>query len=417
MRIFLSYYIFIDKKGAVIILRNKIVLTGVLALSISCLQPVFTYAAEKPALDLQTEAVYLINPKTHEVLFQKNQNEEIPAASVTKVMTMTLAAEALKDKKVKEDDKVKISEKAWLLGGSRMFLEVGTEYPFIELYKGMAVVSGNDAALATAEHLAGTEEKFVDDMNKKAKKLGMKNTTYMTANGFPQGNKLDKTSAKDQAILADYYLKNFPEKMKIHNAKEYTTKTRLNPIKQFNTNELIGKYEGMTGLKTGFIDGHSNIVATADRNGIPLIAVLLKSPNSSVRDQETKEVLDYGFSQYKIVNKGKKGETVDDVHVFLSDGKKNVPLVLKENANVMVHIKDEDKVEVEFDVPPYVTGDQKKGTVVGKQIVTVNGKKSHTFDVALGEDLPSAAWYQYIFDNVAKGFVDFGMTIKGWIKG
>ena len=220
--------------GKVFLRRNdqlkKIIAT---LLSLSLLVPTVASAEENketketPPVSISSPSAILINAENGDILFEKEKNENYDIASVTKVMTLLIASEELKKGTLKGTDKVKVSEKAWRMGGSKMFIEVGQEVAAEELIKGIAIVSGNDAAVALAEHMGGTEEQFVEKMNAKAKELKMKDTTYYSPNGLGLGDDkhFDTSTAKDLALLAKYYVNAYPENMKIHGMTEYTTKT------------------------------------------------------------------------------------------------------------------------------------------------------------------------------------------------
>jgi D-alanyl-D-alanine carboxypeptidase (penicillin-binding protein 5/6) len=353
-----------------------------------------------PKPKISADSAILINLDNGDVLYQKNVDKKHPTASLAKVMNLTIVSEMLKKGTLKKTDSIKVSNKAWQTGGSRMFLEAGTEYPLEEIFKGMAIVSGNDAAVAMAEHISGDTDSFVKLMNDKANELGMKNTHYRSVNGFPEHGENDISTARDQATLASYYIKNFPENLNIHKTKEYTTKTRLNPIQQFNSNPLLGEYQGADGLKTGYVDGHYNIIATAKRNGFRLLTVVLKAPTAEDRRVDTENLLNYGFAQYKVVNNGHVGDVIGQMRVYKSKGTRHVDVVSKENVDVLINIKDEKNVVVSDKLPDYVTGGMKKGEVIGQRIVKVNGKE-YKFDLAIANDLPKPSLIQHLFDNIA----------------
>lgn len=366
---------------------------------------------EENAPAIVSEAGFLMNIDTGEVLFEKNATSPYPTASLAKIMTLALTAESLDEGKIKEEDMVSISEKAWRTGGSRMFLEVGSEYSVLDIYKGIAVVSGNDASVAISEHLSGTEEKFVEKMNEKASELKMKDTQFYSSNGLPKGNKLDLSSAKDLATLSAYYVNEFPERLEIHQLPDYTTVTRTHDIKQPNRNPLLNDFPGATGLKTGYIDQHYNLLATAKRDNISLVAVILKAPNDSVRKSDATKLLNYGFSQYVLSKHGDKGEAVETIRVFKSNDAKNVDVYLKEDAHIVVRTNKVESIKETDDLPNYIKGGMKSGDVIGKRILEVDGK-TYEFDLIIKKDIGDVPFFSLanLLDSVSI-LIDFIVSL------
>ena len=370
--------------------------------------PSLSHAADtapKPPT-LESAAGFVMNAETGEVLFEKNADQKIPPASVTKVMTLTLAADALKKGTLKLTDKVNISEKAWKTGGSRMFLEVGREVAVEDILKGIAVASGNDASVAIAEHMAGSTEEFVKLMNAKAKELGMKNTTFGTVNGLPEkGGVADMTSARDIGILATYYVKNFPNMLAYNSLEEFEFDVgRGKSIKQYNHNPLIiNEYPGADGLKTGYIANHFNIVGTAKKNGLRIVAVTLKAATEGQRYRDIKSLLDFGFASYDVIEKGKQGDEIQTIRVYKATSKR-ANLVLSNDIHVTIKAGEQGEVTEKIELPDHISGAKKAGTEIGKKIVLVNGKTVSETPIVLKEDLQKAGFFQRFFDNIAMGF-------------
>lgn len=358
-------------------------------------------AETQPTVSIEADSAILYQPETKDILFEKNADQQYPTASLAKVMTMLIASEAIKDGKIKKTDMVTISKKAWLTGGSRMFLEVGTRYSVEDLFKGLAVVSGNDAAVALSEHIAGSTDDFVVLMNKKAQELGMNHTHFYSVNGLPGDHEPDVSTARDLMILTDYYMEKFPENKKIHQMKSYTTQTKENPIKQFNHNPLItDKYPGATGLKTGYVSQHYNVIGTVEQNGLSFIAVVLKAPTDGARTRSTFKLLNYGFNQYTTVVKGKKGDVIDELRVYYADASKKTNVVLGEDVKIGIKKTDVDKIKIKNKLPDHLKGGLKDGDVVGKQIVTIDDKKLE-YDLVVTEDVEESGPIQKMFDGIA----------------
>ena len=242
------------------------------------------------ALRLNVRSAILMDMRTGRILVAQNANAPIQPASITKVLTLYLADEAIRDGRVRPGDQVKISRKAGRTGGSKMFIEAGSEIPLEELLKGMAVVSANDASVAVAEYIGGDVERFVARMNRKARQLGMTRSFFKNPNGLPARGQV--TTARDMLILASDYLQRFPESLDLHSQQYFTYRD----ITQRNRNSLLRHYPNADGLKTGWVvKAGYHIVATAKRGDTRLIAVVMGAKTPSIRARETEKLLDEGF--------------------------------------------------------------------------------------------------------------------------
>ena len=244
-------------------------------------------------LTLSSASAVLMEKETGSFLLEENSHEKLEPASVTKIMTLLLVMEAVDAGRISKDDMVSVSAYAAGMGGSQVYLEEGEQMPVSEMLKCVTVVSGNDCAVALAEHLAGSEGAFVSQMNQRAQELGMADTTFLNCTGLPaQGH---VTSAHDIALMSRELILHHPS------IREYTTiwmdTIRGGEFGLTNTNRLVRFYEGATGLKTGFTNSAMYCMsATAERNGMELIAVVMKSPTSNQRFEDAKALLDYGFA-------------------------------------------------------------------------------------------------------------------------
>ena len=240
--------------------------------------------------NFSVHSAILMDMTTGRVLFARNADAPLPPASITKVLSLYLADEAIRDGKVHPSDLVKISRKAGRTGGSKMFLQAGSEIPLDELLKGMAVVSANDASVAVAEYIGGNVERFVERMNRKALDLGMTRSFFKNPNGLPARGQF--TTARDMLILACDYLQRFPESLNLHSQQYYTYRD----ITQRNRNSLLRHYPNADGLKTGWVvRGGYHIVATAKRGETRLIAVIMGAKTPAIRAKEAERLLDEGF--------------------------------------------------------------------------------------------------------------------------
>ena len=272
----------------------------VAAALVLCLLPVQARAVE---LDIGGKSALLMDVATGTILYESNPHERLAPASVTKVMTMLLIMEAIDSGKIGWDDMVTASEAAAAKGGSQIYLKVGETMSVSDMLKSIAVSSANDCACAMAEHIAGSESAFVDMMNAKAKELGMNDTNFVNCTGLDDGANAaeHRTSAHDIALMSRELLKNHPD------IKKFTTiwmdTVRNGTFGLSNTNKLIRFYSGATGLKTGFTSGAGYCLsATAERDGMELIAVVMGCTTSQERTAACKAMLDYGFANYALVS-------------------------------------------------------------------------------------------------------------------
>ncbi|MCX5834546.1 MAG: D-alanyl-D-alanine carboxypeptidase [Deltaproteobacteria bacterium] len=247
------------------------------------------------SLKIRAQSAVLKNLKTGEILLSKNTDRGIPPASITKVLTLYLAFEAMEEGKVDPDDRVVISRKASRMKGSRMYVGEGEEVQLDDLIKGTAIVSGNDAAIAIAEHVDGDVDAFVRRMNAKARVLGMTHSHFRNPNGLPARGQV--TTARDVLRLCESYLERFPQSLEIHSMTSYT----FQDVTQQNSNHLLEMCPDVDGLKTGFTrkSGY-HIVVTAQRDGMRLMAVVMGAKSSSVRDREARRLIEEGFRMAQV---------------------------------------------------------------------------------------------------------------------
>ncbi|HDX9639863.1 TPA: serine-type D-Ala-D-Ala carboxypeptidase DacF [Bacillus mobilis] len=346
-----------------------------------------------PKLAEQASSAIVIEQDTGKVLFDKNPNEKLPPASMTKIMTMLLIMEQVEKGKLKLTDKVRASEHAASMGGSQIFLEPGEEMTVNEMLKGIAIASGNDASVAVAEHIAGSEEGFVNMMNKKAKDLGLKNTHFQNPTGLPA--KDHYSTANDMAIMAR-------ELMKYPLIRKYTGKyedyLREDTDKKFwlvNTNKLVRFYPGVDGVKTGFTtEAKYCLTASAEKNGMRVISVVMGAPTSKERNNQVTKLLDYAFGQYmtkKLYTRGEKIKTVqvgkgkkEKVDLVASD---NVSLLMKKGENM-------DKVKQEVIAEKKVKAPIKKGDALGTLVIKKDKDVLLKQTIVAKEDVAAASWWE-----------------------
>lgn len=373
------------------------VLTAVLTLlfSVGCCLPAL--AAEKQYenltdLGLTSKSALLMEEDTGTILYEQNSHEALPPASVTKVMTLLLIYEGERDGKFDWTDTVQVSEHAASMGGSQVFLEEGETQTAADMTKSIAIASANDAAVAMAEFLAGSEEAFVQKMNERAKELGMEDTNFVNACGLDTEGHV--SSAYDIALMSRELMENFPE------IKEYTTtwqdsiihKTRRGEetFGLTNTNKLIQWYDGATGLKTGSTGNALYCLSgTAERDGMGLIAVVMAAPDYKVRFREVMQLLDYGFANYAIEKGREKGYVMGEVPVEkgMTD---TVEAVVAEEISVLVPKGKEAQWETRTELLPAVSAPVEAGTKVGELVYLRDGEEVGRVELTAGEDVAKA---------------------------
>ena len=328
-------------------------------------KPPFPTATPTPP-QLSSNSYLLIDYNSDKILAENDANKQVEPASLTKVMTMYVVDHELKNKKIKLEDNVKISKKAWRAQGSRMFLEVGSEVPVEQIIKGIIIQSGNDASIAIAEHIAGSESAFADLMNAYAQMLGMTNTHFVNATGLPHPEHY--TSAKDMALLAKALIKEFPESYDIYSEKEFS----YNNIRQYNRNRLLWRNNYVDGIKTGHTDsaGHC-LVASGTKAGMRLIAVVLGAKNDDVRTNETNKLLTWGFRFYQTKRLYKAGEPLQDIDIWMGD-EKNLGVGLEQDLYITIPQGQYDYLNAGFTYPKLIKAPMNKGDALGNLTLTLN---------------------------------------------
>ncbi|WP_304977726.1 D-alanyl-D-alanine carboxypeptidase family protein [Alkalihalobacillus sp. AL-G] len=362
------------------------------AISMSILSPAAFAREQDNGMKLaeQSSSAILIERDTGTVLFEKNSDEKLPPASMTKVMTMILIMEALNKEKITLKDKVRASEYAASMGGSQIFLEAGEVMAVEDLLKGVALASGNDASVALGEHIAGTNAAFVKMMNEKAKDLGLKNTHFENATGLPAENHY--STARDMALMAK-------ELLKYEQITKYTGKyedyLRENTDKKFwlvNTNKLVKFYPGVDGLKTGYThEAKYCLTATAEKNDMRVIAVVMGAPTTKARNTQISQMLDYAFANYATEQIYERNQIIDEVPVQ-KGVTKTVHLATSETVSVLMKKGDEKlKLETEIKVKKNLNTPIKKGDVLGTLVVKNNGKAVMNTPLVASEKVPAAS--------------------------
>lgn len=350
-------------------------------------------------LDLTAKSSILIEASTGEILSEKNSDEKLAPASMTKIMTMLLIMESLEKNEYSLEDKVNISTNAASMGGSQVFLEAGSELKVKELLKAIAIASANDAAVAMAEYTAGSTESFVNLMNEKAASLGCTNTTFKNVHGLDTEGHL--TTAKDMSIMARELLKH--EEILTFSSiyEEFLNKPDGSSTWMVNTNKLIKYYNGLDGLKTGFTKNAGYcLTATAKRNNMRLISVVMNEPTTEKRSSDTIKLLNYGFANYKIKVVMPKDQDLGSIEI--KNGKKEtVGIKLTEDATNLESISDNKKYGFNINVDK-IKAPIKVGDIVGKLEITIDGSVKKEIPITVKEDVKKANIWDLYKRNLNK---------------
>lgn len=341
-------------------------------------------------LPLTSHAALLMEKTTGQILYAHNEHDALPPASVTKIMTVLLTMEAIDSGRIALDDVVTVSAYAAGMGGSQVFLAEGEQITVDELLKAVCVSSGNDAAVALAEHVAGVTELFVEQMNNRARELGMKDTHFANCTGLTAENHV--TSAYDIALMSRELLLHHPQ------IRSYTTiwmdTLRDGTFGLSNTNKLIRFYDGATGLKTGFTqEAGYCISATAERDGMELIAVIMKGATSDSRNTDAKTLLNYGFSTYTLLTVQPK-EPLPDLPVTLGSADTVAAVLPEEGCTLLLEKSRSSDLTQMLDLPDEVSAPVRAGETLGTLTVSREGETLLTIPVVAGGDVARLTWGQ-----------------------
>lgn len=354
-------------------------------------------------LDLSCESAILISQDTGEVLYEHNAHEKLRPASVTKVMTILLIMEEIDSGRLSYSDKIACSENASSMGGSQIWLDATEELTVDEMLKAICVVSANDCTVAMAEHIAGSEEMFVEKMNQRAKELGMNDTTFKNCHGIDEDG--HETSSYDIALMSRELLKNHPEITK------YTTiwmdSLRDGKSELVNTNKLIKNYQGATGLKTGSTSlALFNLSASATRENLSLIAVVMRAPTTKERFSCARKLLDYGFSNYQYKKLAEKDCEVMKVPV-MKGTEAEVAVKYSDSVGKVMKKKEDGNVEQEVIINGDIIAPIKKGDVLGNVFYRVNGEEVASVELVADSSVEKLSFFNMGKRVVKKWFYLF----------
>lgn len=349
-------------------------------------------------LSLHAKSSILIEESTGKVIYENNADEKLNPASMTKIMSLILVMEAIDNNKIKLSDEVTISKDASNMGGSQVYVNEGEVYTVEELLKGVAIASANDAIYALSEKVAGSKEKFVDNMNKKAKELGLKNTNFLNPHGLDEENHY--SSARDMSTMAKELLKHKEILNYTSKYEDYFKKKDGSSIWLVNTNKLVKFYDGMDGLKTGYTSSAGYcLTATASRNDLRFISVVMGEESIENRTEDTLKLLNYGFNTIKKEIIMKKSKKIDTLTINLAD-KENVDIYLKNN---IIKVYDINSAKVSFDYKikyDKVKLPLKKGSIVGTINISLDDGSEVKEDLIVKESINKISFFKLFRKNI-----------------
>lgn len=356
-----------------------------------------------PQLASNSKSAILIERDTGQILFDKNPHEKLSPASMTKIMTLLLIMEAIENGKITMDEKVRTSEYAASMGGSQIFLEEGEEMSVDELLKGIAIASANDASVAMAERIAGSEEAFVQLMNDRVKELGLKNTLFQNTTGLPA--KEHYSTAYDMAMISKELLKYemVTEYTSIY--EDYLRKGEENEFWLVNTNKLVRFYDGVDGLKTGFTnEAKYCLTATAEKNGMRAIAVVFGAETSKDRNSDVSQLLDYAYSKFETKPIFQKNEKVTEFK-WMKANREKVNVVTDDSVSLLYEKgSDLNNLETRIKINQDIQLPLKKNQAVGELEVLLDDEVVQKTDLIIQDDVKNASIWQ-LFQRTASKFL------------
>ena len=369
----------------------------VVGVSISMSAVMANAAIQPPEMD--NTAYVLMDYNTGEILAQKNANESLPPASLTKMMTSYIIEQRLASGDLKEDDQVLMSQNAWCRGSSSqscMYVPVNKTASVIDMLRGIIIQSGNDASKAMAEHIAGSEASFAILMNEQAQKLGMENSHFVNSTGMPaEGH---EASALDLAKLARAIVKNSGDYYSIYSEKEFT----YNGITQGNRNALLATDPTVDGLKTGHTDAAGYcLVASSNRDGMRLISVIMGTKSQQARADQSRELLNWGFGHFTTVTKAPAGQFVSKVPVWFGEADE-VELATGDNLQILTSKTQKNKITTVVDIPESLEAPIKKGQEIGKMMAVIDGRAVASVPIIATNDVAQSGFLSRTWQHIVR---------------
>lgn len=359
--------------------------------------------ARAATLDTIAKQAILVDLTSNTVLFEKNADERMAPSSMSKIMTGYMVFEALKSGRLSLDSTMPVSERAWRMQGSKMFVELHNNIKVDDLIKGMIVQSGNDACIVLAEGLSGSESAFAEQANRRAKELGLKGSNFANSTGWPDPNHY--MTARDLAILAEHLIKEFPEYYRYYSIREF----KYHGINQGNRNPLLYRGMDVDGMKTGHTDaGGYGLTASGEREGRRLLLVVNGLPSMQARADESARLLEWGFREFASYTLYKGGETIEQVPVWLGE-QDSVPVTVPQNLSVTMARTDRPGMKVSLVSNSPVAAPIKKGDTVGKLVISAPGFPGKEVPLVAAQDVPKAGIFGRAF--AAAKYLVFGNSL------
>ena len=358
-----------------------------------------SFAVATPAIvpappNLSAKAWLLIDHNSGRILVEHNSHQRVEPASLTKMMTAYVVLYTMRNGSVSAEDMVRVSEKAWRMKGSRMFIEVNSLVSVDELLKGMIIQSGNDASVALAEHVAGNEDAFVDLMNQHARSLGMTETNFTNSTGWPDAEHY--TTPHDLAILSRALIRDFPDHYTWYRIKEYT----YNNIRQFNRNRLLWLDDNVDGIKTGHTESAGYcLVASARKDDMRLISIILGTDSDNARASNSRKLLSYGFRFYETFLLHRANEPLENMRIWKGENE-TVPLGLQEDLYITIPRGQRNKVNANMTVETMLVAPAKKGQTYGSVNIMLGEEKLRQQSLVALEDVPEGGLWRQMIDNI-----------------
>lgn len=384
-------------------LRQSIALVSAIVIQFTVFSMAHGATIIPNAPQLNNKAYVLMDYETGQILASKNEQQKLPPASMTKMMTSYIIEQKLLNGELTEDEKVRMNETAWCRGKSSescMFVPLDSSATVIDMLRGVIIQSGNDASKALAEHLSGNEGVFVDLMNKEAQRIGMEHTNFANSTGMPAQNHY--SSAKDMAILAQHIIRDSAKYYPLYAEKEFT----YNGIKQTNRNNLLFSDPTVDGLKTGHtIEAGYCLTASSKRGSMRLVSVIFGAPTEEARTAQTKELFAWGFTNFDSINVKTGKETLTTAQVWFGT-KNQVNIGLVEDFSIIVPKGEKPSITTEIVLQPELNAPIQQGQVIGKLITTMNDQQIAEKPLVALEAIEQAGFFSRLIDHIKQFFAN-----------
>ena len=353
-----------------------------------------------PPPQIKATSYILLDAQTSKVIVEYEADERNPPASLTKIMTTYLVEQMIQRGVVERSEQVPVSIKAWKAEGSKMFIREGTEVDLMDLLRGVVIQSGNDASIALAEFVAGDEASFAQMMNEQAEKLGMLNSNFLNSTGLPDEGHY--SSARDMALLTKDMIKRFPEHYQLYSERSF----KFNNIEQPNRNRLLRYDRSVDGVKTGYTKAAGYcLVASAERNGMRLISVVMGAENDDSRVRESQKLLTYGFRNFETSTIYEESEIVKSAPLFYGV-EEVISLGVSENVSVTIPRGSYEKLEAQIKVPKIIEAPVRKGDVLGELLLMMDEEAIYRTSVISLENYEQAGFFSRFSDYLELIFLD-----------